>query len=87
MKTVTIYTDGIKTALRFYAEMSGWVYGWQKKGWIKSDKKPALNVDLWEQLLPLIDRHQVHYHWVKGHASNAKNNRCDELAVAESRKF
>ena len=66
----------------------GWVYGWgRKKGWIKSDKKPALNVDLWEQLLPLIDRHQVHYHWVKGHASNAKNNRCDELAVAESRKF
>ena len=65
----------------------GWVYGWQKKGWIKSDKKPALNVDLWEQLLPLIDRHQVHYHWVKGHATNAKNNRCDELAVAESRKF
>ena len=64
-----------------------WVWGWQKKGWIKSDKKPALNVDLWEQLLPLIDRHQVHYHWVKGHASNAKNNRCDELAVAESRKF
>ena len=65
----------------------GWVYGWLKKGWVKSDKKPALNVDLWEQLLPLIDRHQVHYHWVKGHASNAKNNRCDELAVAESRKF
>ena len=65
----------------------GWVYDWRKKGWIKSDKKPALNVDLWEQLLPLIDRHQVHYHWVKGHASNAKNNRCDELAVAESRKF
>ena len=65
----------------------GWVYGWQKKGWIKSDKKPTLNVDLWEQLLPLIERHQVHYHWVKGHASNAKNNRCDELAVAESRKF
>ena len=65
----------------------GWVYSWRKKGWIKSDKKPALNVDLWEQLLPLIDRHQVHYHWVKGHASNAKNNRCDELAVAESRKF
>ena len=65
----------------------GWVYGWRKKGWIKSDKKPALNVDLWEQLLSLIDRHQVHYHWVKGHASNAKNNRCDELAVAESRKF
>ena len=65
----------------------GWAKGWKAKGWVKSDKKPALNVDLWEQLLPLIDRHQVHYHWVKGHASNAKNNRCDELAVAESRKF
>ena len=62
----------------------GWVYGWQKKGWVKSDKKPAQNVDLWERLLPLIARHEVRYHWVKGHA---KNNRCDELAVAESRKF
>ena len=65
----------------------GWVYGWKKKGWIKSDKKPALNVDLWEQLLPLIAAHQVHYHWVKGHAENPKNNRCDQMAVAESRKF
>ena len=65
----------------------GWVYGWKKKGWIKSDKKPALNVDLWQELLPLIARHEVHYHWVKGHASNEKNNRCDQLAVAESKKF
>lgn len=64
-----------------------WVYGWQKKGWIKSDKKPALNVDLWEQLLPLIASHEVHYHWVKGHADNSKNNRCDELAVAESQRY
>ena len=63
----------------------GWVYGWKRKGWIKSDKKPALNVDLWEQLLPLIQTHQVHYHWVKGHASNEKNNRCDQLAVAQSK--
>ena len=58
-----------------------------EKGWIKSDKKPALNVDLWEQLLPLIAAHDVHYHWVKGHAENEKNNRCDQLAVAESQKF
>lgn len=65
----------------------GWVYGWKKKGWIKSDKKPALNVDLWQELLPLVARHEVHYHWVKGHASNEKNNRCDQLAVAESKKF
>lgn len=65
----------------------GWVYGWKKRGWIKSDKKPALNVDLWERLLPLIATHDMTYHWVKGHASNPKNNRCDELAVAESHKF
>ncbi|MBQ1281160.1 MAG: ribonuclease HI [Oscillospiraceae bacterium] len=65
----------------------GWVYGWKKRGWIKSDKKPALNVDLWEKLLPLIARHQMRWHWVKGHAENPKNNRCDELAVAQSKHF
>ena len=65
----------------------GWAKGWKARGWVKSDKKPALNVDLWEQLLPLIQTHQVHYHWVKGHASNEKNNRCDQMAVAESKRF
>ena len=65
----------------------GWAKGWQARGWIKADKKPALNPDLWEQLLSLCDRHQVNLHWVKGHASNEYNNRCDELAVAESQKF
>ena len=65
----------------------GWAKGWKAKGWVKSDKKPALNVDLWQELLPLVARHEVHYHWVKGHASNEKNNRCDQLAVAESKKF
>ena len=65
----------------------GWAKGWQKRGWIKSDKKPALNPDLWERLLALCDRHDMRYHWVKGHADNPKNNRCDELAVAESKKY
>lgn len=65
----------------------GWAVGWRKRGWVKSDKKPALNPDLWEQLLALVDVHQLTYHWVKGHAENAYNNRCDELAVGESRKF
>lgn len=64
-----------------------WVYGWKAKGWVKSDKKPALNVDLWEQLLPLLERHQVTFQWVKGHAGYPENERCDRLAVAESRKF
>ena len=65
----------------------GWACSWKKKNWIKSDRKPALNPDLWDVLLSLTMKHEVHYHWVKGHASNPKNNRCDELAVAESRKF
>ena len=65
----------------------GWAVSWRKNGWRKADKKPALNPDLWEVLLSLTMKHQVHYHWVKGHATNPKNNRCDELAVAESKRF
>ena len=65
----------------------GWAAGWQKKGWIKSDKKPALNPDLWEILLELTARHEMRYHWIKGHAENPKNNRCDEMAVAEWKKL
>jgi len=65
----------------------GWAVSWRKKGWIKADKKPALNPDLWEKLLQLAETHQLRYHWVKGHAENEKNNRCDQLAVAESKKF
>ncbi len=61
----------------------GWVYGWKKKGWIKSDKKPALNVDLWEQLLPLLEKHEVDFNWVKGHAGHPENERCDRLAVEQ----
>jgi len=65
----------------------GWARGWKAKGWIKADKKPALNPDLWDRLLTLCDRHQVNLHWVKGHAENPYNNRCDQLAVAESQKY
>ena len=65
----------------------GWAKSWQKNGWRKADKKPALNPDLWEILLELIDTHEMRYHWVKGHAENPKNNRCDQLAVAEWMKL
>ena len=65
----------------------GWAASWKKRGWIKSDKKPALNPDLWERLLELTGKHEMHYHWVKGHAENPKNNRCDEMAVNESKRF
>ena len=69
------------------ALQKGWARSWRSKGWIKSDKKPALNPDLWEILLDLAEKHELRCHWVKGHAENPKNNRCDELAVAESKKF
>ena len=65
----------------------GWVYGWKKRGWVKSDKKPALNVDLWEQLLPLLERHDVTFQWIKGHAGHPENERCDQLAVAAAASF
>ncbi len=69
------------------ALQKGWAWGWRKKGWIKSDKKPALNPDLWETLLNLTAKHEMTYHWVKGHADNEYNERCDRLAVAEREKF
>ena len=61
----------------------GWAESWKKNGWKKADKKPALNPDLWEKLLELTHVHQMRYHWVKGHADNPKNNRCDQMAVAQ----
>lgn len=76
---VTLYSDS-KYVIDSITK--GWVYSWQKKGWIKSDKKKALNVDLWEQLLPLLKTHNVEFVWVKGHADNVENERCDRLAVA-----
>lgn len=63
----------------------GWAASWRKNGWRKADKKPALNPDLWEKLLTLAEKHQLSYHWVKGHADNPYNNRCDQLAVAASK--
>ncbi|MBQ7340750.1 MAG: ribonuclease HI [Oscillospiraceae bacterium] len=63
----------------------GWAESWRKNGWKKADKKPALNPDLWEILLDLTHIHHLSYHWVKGHAENPKNNRCDQLAVEQSK--
>ena len=64
-----------------------WAVGWRAKGWKKSDGKPALNIDLWERLLDLLDTHKVKFVWVKGHAGHPYNERCDRLAVAEAEKF
>lgn len=65
----------------------GWAERWQKNNWMRNKKDQALNVDLWERVIALNQIHEVTYHWVKGHADNIYNNRCDELAVAESKRF
>lgn len=65
----------------------GWVYSWRKNGWRKSDKKPALNVDLWEELLSLLEKHEVQFIWVKGHNGHKYNEICDTLAVKEYQKY
>ena len=65
----------------------GWARGWKARGWKKADKSPAKNPELWDRLLNLLDQHDVSFHWVKGHAENPYNNRCDELAVAEWKKL
>ena len=60
----------------------GWARSWQQNGWKKADKKPALNADLWEQLLSLLDKHTVTFRWIRGHSGHPENERCDELATA-----
>ena len=69
------------------ALLKGWVYNWKQNGWRKADKKPALNVDLWEQLLALLEVHNVDFHWVHGHQGHPENERCDALAVAAYQRF
>ena len=78
---VTIQSDS-----RYVADAieKGWARSWKQNGWRKADKKPALNADLWEKLLTLLDIHDVTFVWIKGHAGHPENERCDQLAVAES---
>lgn len=76
---VTLYSD---SKYLIDAVTKGWALSWRRNGWKKADKKPALNVDLWERLLQLLERHSVTLVWVKGHAGHPENERCDALAVA-----
>lgn len=69
------------------ALQKGWARRWQQNGWRKSDKKPALNADLWEKLLRLTDIHTLEYQWIAGHTGHPENERCDALAVAQSQRF
>ena len=65
----------------------GWARSWRSKGWKKADRSPALNADLWERLLNLLDRHDVTFVWVKGHDGHPYNERCDKLATAFADRF
>ena len=66
---------------------NGWAKGWRAKGWKRSGNQPALNPDLWQTLIELYDYHSVELIWVKGHSQHPENERCDVLAVTESKKF
>ena len=65
----------------------GWAKSWRARGWVKADRKPALNPELWGRLLDLLEGHEVTFRWIKGHAGHPENERCDRLAVAEWEKF
>lgn len=65
----------------------GWLFGWVKKGWRKANNSPVLNTDLWEEILSLLKVHKVTVDWIKGHAGHPMNERCDKIAVEESKKF
>lgn len=65
----------------------GWARGWKARGWKKADKKPALNADLWEQMLRLLDTHDVTFHWIRGHDGHPENERCDTLAVQAYQQY
>ena len=82
--SVTLVTDS-----KYVADglSLGWAESWQKNGWRKSDKKPALNSDLWEKLLFLYNKHKVNIKWIKGHNGHKENERCDALAVAAYQKY
>lgn len=81
---VTLYSD---SKYIIDAVTKGWAVKWKSNNWIKSDKKPALNSDLWSKLLDLLDIHKVKFIWVKGHAGHPENERCDALAVMGSKQF
>jgi ribonuclease HI len=68
--------------------ITGWIHGWKRNGWKTADRKPVKNADLWQRLDAAVDRHTVHWHWVRGHSGHDLNERADELAreaIAELR--
>ncbi len=81
---VNLYTD---SKYIVDAVNKGWAKKWKANNWKRNAKEKALNTDLWEKLLDLIDKHQVDFNWVKGHAGHPENERCDKLAVIQRDKY
>lgn len=81
---VTLYSDS-----KYFVDAveKGWAENWRKKGWMRSNKEKALNPDLWERILNLLNFHTVTTVWIKGHAGHPENERCDKMAVMESQKY
>lgn len=79
----------LRTDSKYVADgvTKGWAAFWKQRGWRKGDGKPALNPDLWDRLLSLLDEHEVTIDWIKGHNGHPENERCDALAVAATKKF
>ena len=80
---VSVYSD---SAYLVNAFRQRWLDSWLRHNWVKSDKKPVENRDLWQEILKFTGIHQIHWIKVKGHADNPYNNRCDELATGEIKK-
>ena len=78
---VELYTDSqyVAKAIR-----DRWLEGWLRNNWLTSAKKPVKNQDLWKRMPELLSRHDVHFHWLKGHRGNPENERCDTLARAQA---
>lgn len=82
-KNVVLYSD---SSYLVNGIMKGWARKWRQNGWRKADKSPALNADLWAELLDLLEKVKVEFRWVRGHAGDELNERCDRLAVAAARQ-
>ena len=79
---VTLFSD---SQYLVYAIQKGWARKWRANGWRRNSKEKAINPDLWERLLNLCEVHEVHFEWLRGHAGQSENERCDELAKAAAR--
>ncbi len=81
---VTLYSDSKYVV---DAVEKGWAVKWRANGWMRNKREPALNPDLWTRLLDLLDKHEVTFVWVKGHAGHPENERCDQLAVQAAQQY